>query len=205
MSAEILQIPVPGSDNFSYLIICQTTGKGLAIDPGRDPDPLLAAVHERKVQLEIVANTHGHQDHIAGNRKVLGTSSVILAAHPADVPRADLLLGEGTCLSVGNLTIEVLHTPGHTPGSVCFHPPGALITGDTLFVTRCGRADFPGSDPAALYRSLLRLATFPPDTQVFPGHDYGPCPHSTIAFERQHNPYLQCPDLESFLRLRMGA
>jgi len=205
MKAEILQIPVPDSDNFSYLVICQSTGIGLAIDPGRDPGPLLTAIRNRKVQLEILANTHGHQDHIAGNRKVLENSSAILAAHPADVPDADLMLDEGTRLSVGDLSVEVLHTPGHSPGSVCFHPPGALITGDTLFVTRCGRADFPGSDPTALYHSLQRLASFPPETQVFPGHDYGPRSHSTIAFEQQNNPYLRCPDLESFLRLRMGA
>ena len=92
----------------------------------------------------------------------------------------------------------------HTPGSLVFNPPGALITGDTLFVTRCGRADFTGSDPAALYHSLMRLAAFPAETQVFPGHDYGPKPHSTIAFEREHNEYLRCPDLESFITLRMG-
>ena len=205
MAAEILQIPVPGTDNFSYLVICQTTGKGMAIDPGRDPEPLLATIRERKVQLVILANTHGHQDHIAGNRKVLEASGAVLAAHPADISGADLLFEDGSSLSVGDLHIEVLHTPGHTPGSVCFHLPGAVITGDTLFVTRCGRADFPGSDPAALYNSLLRLASLPSDTRVFPGHDYGPHPHSTIAFEQQHNPYLQCPDLESFLKLRMGA
>ncbi|MDH3999293.1 MAG: MBL fold metallo-hydrolase, partial [Desulfuromonadales bacterium] len=84
------------------------------------------------------------------------------------------------------------------------NPPGALITGDTLFVTRCGRADFPGSDPEAMYRSLQRLAAFSAETKVYPGHDYGPQPSSTIGYEREHNDYLKCPDLESFLRLRMG-
>ncbi len=105
---------------------------------------------------------------------------------------------------MGQHLVQILHTPGHTPGSISLHAPGALITGDTLFVTFVGRADLPGSDPAALYRSLRRLADFPPQTRVYPGHDYGPQPVSTIAFERQHNPYLQCPDLESFLRLRLG-
>jgi len=84
------------------------------------------------------------------------------------------------------------------------NPPGALLTGDTLFVTHVGRADLPGSDAEALYASLQRLAAFPADTLVFPGHDYGPMPVSSIAFEREHNPYLRCPDLASFLRLRLG-
>ena len=94
--------------------------------------------------------------------------------------------------------------PGHTPGSLTLHPPGALITGDTLFVTFVGRADLAGSDPEALYRSLRRLAEFPAATRVYPGHDYGPQPVSTIGFEIAHNPYLQCPDLASFLKLRLG-
>jgi glyoxylase-like metal-dependent hydrolase (beta-lactamase superfamily II) len=120
------------------------------------------------------------------------------------VPGADIPLQEGSILSVGEGTVEILHTPGHTPGSIVLHPPGALITGDTLFVTFVGRADLAGSDPEALYHSLRRLAAFPPDTAIYPGHDYGPRPVSTVAYERENNPYLQCPDLESFLHLRMG-
>ena len=119
------------------------------------------------------------------------------------MPAADLPLTEGSTLAVGTGEVKILHTPGHTPGSLTLHPPGALITGDTLFVTFVGRADLPGSDPAALYNSLRRLADFAPETHIYPGHDYGPQPSSTVAFERQHNPYLQCADLDSFLRLRM--
>lgn len=204
MTPDIIQIPVAGADNFSYLVICPQTGKALAVDPGMSPESLLGVVRERGVTLEVLANTHGHRDHVAGNAAVLKATGARLAANPLDVPGADLVLGEGSRLQVGLFAVEVLHTPGHTPGSLVFNPPGALITGDTLFVTRCGRADFPGSDPDALYHSLLRLAAFPPETRVFPGHDYGPKPHSTIAYEREHNDYLKCPDLESFIRLRMG-
>lgn len=204
MKPEILQIPVAGTDNFSYLVVCPETGKALGVDPGMSPEGMLALLRSRELTLEILANTHGHQDHIAGNAEVLQATGAKLAACPLDVRNAEILLSEGSRLHLGSVTVEVLHTPGHTPGSVVYNPTGALITGDTLFVTRCGRADFPGSDPSALYHSLLRLAAFPAETRVFPGHDYGPKPHSTIAYEREHNAYLQCPDLESFLRLRMG-
>ncbi len=201
---EIIQIPVAGADNFSYLVICPRSGKALGIDPGVAPGSLLSVVRDCELSLEVLANTHGHGDHIAGNGEVLEKTGAKLAASLIDVPGAEIALSEGSQLQIGSLTIDVLHTPGHTPGSLVFNPPGALITGDTLFVTRCGRADFPGSDPEALYRSLLRLAAYPPETKVFPGHDYGPKPQSTIAFEREHNEYMKCPDLESFLKLRMG-
>lgn len=204
MPLEIVQIRAGEMDNFSYLIFCPATRKGIGVDPSFASESLLQAVQERGATLEVLVNTHGHHDHTAGNNAVLEATGARLAAHPADVPQAQIPLKDGSVLTVGGSSIEVLHTPGHTPGSITLHPPGALITGDTLFVTFVGRADLSGSDPEALYRSLRRLADFPPETKVYPGHDYGPRPVSTIAFEREHNPYLKCSDLKSFLRLRMG-
>lgn len=204
MSLEIVQIQAGAMANFSYLLWCPASRRGVAVDPSFAPEALLAAVRQRQVRLELLVNTHGHHDHGAGNQAVMQATGARLAAHPADLPEADLPLAEGVQLTVGESAVAVLHTPGHTPGSIVLHPPGALITGDTLFVTRVGRADLPGSDPPALYASLRRLAALPPATLVYPGHDYGPQPVSTIGFEREHNPYLQCPDLDSFLRLRLG-
>jgi glyoxylase-like metal-dependent hydrolase (beta-lactamase superfamily II) len=201
---EIIQIPVAGTDNFSYLVICPQSGKALGVDPGVSPESMLGVVRERELTLEVLANTHGHGDHIAGNGEVLRVTGAKLAASLIDVPGAEIALSEGSQLQIGSIIVDVLHTPGHTPGGLVFNPPGSLITGDTLFVTRCGRADFPGSDPEAMYHSLIRLAAYPPATKVFPGHDYGPKPHSTIGYEREHNEYMKCPDLESFIKLRMG-
>ncbi len=203
MSLEIVQIAAGHMDNFSYLVYCPASGKGLGVDPSFAPETLLEELGQRQVTLEVLVNTHGHGDHIAGNERVLAETGARLAAHPLDMPEADIQLREGSVLQVGEGQVAVLHTPGHTPGSIALNPPGALITGDTLFVTRCGRADMPSSDPEALYLSLMRLAAFPPETRVYPGHDYGPQPSSTIAFERANNPYLQCPDLQSFIKLRM--
>lgn len=200
---EVVQCRV-GGDNFAYLVVCPVTGQALGVDPGREPAVLLDELRRRGLSLAVLANTHGHADHVAGNAAVLAATGAPLAAHPAELPAVDLALGEGSLLSIGSLAVTVLHTPGHTPGSLAFYVDDALLTGDTLFVSRCGRADFPGSDPAALYHSLARLAALPAATRVYPGHDYGPQPVSTIAWERDNNPYLRCPDLDSFLRLRMG-
>jgi len=204
VTLEVVQIPAGEMNNFAYLVYCPTSRRGLVVDPSFAPDDLLAAAAERGVTIDLLVNTHGHRDHTAGNACILAATGARLAAHPLDVADADVPLAEGTVLTVGEGEVSILHTPGHTPGSVVLHPPGALITGDTLFVTCVGRADLAGSDPASLYRSLCRLASFPPETRIYPGHDYGPRPVSNVAFEREHNPYLQCPDLESFLRLRMG-
>jgi len=201
---QVVQIAAGEMANFSYLVFSPATGRGIGVDPSFAPERLLAAAAERDITLEVLVNTHGHRDHIAGNDRILAATGAKLAAHPADLSRADIPLQDGSILPLGDEAVQVLHTPGHTAGSIVLHPPGALITGDTLFVTCVGRADLAGSDPEALYRSLQRLAAFPPETLLYPGHDYGPRPVSTIDFERANNPYLQCPDLESFLRLRLG-
>jgi len=191
---EIVQIPAGEMANFSYLVYCPETKAGVGVDPSFAPEKLLQAAEQRGISIGVLVNTHGHRDHAAGNDTVLVATGARLAGHPADLPGAQIPLTEGTVIPVGHGAITVLHTPGHTPGSITLNPPGALLTGDTLFVTRCGRADLPGSDPEALYRSLERLASFPPETLVYPGHDYGPKPVSTIAFERQNNPYMAWGD-----------
>lgn len=204
MNLEILQLSSAKSDNFSYLVYCPETLEGMAVDPSFAPDLLLQAAKERGIKIVILANTHGHGDHIAGNPTILAATGARLAAHPLDVPEADIPLAEGTTLKLGQGSIEVLHTPGHTPGSLVFKVGDAIITGDTLFVSRCGRADLAGSKVEDLYQSLQRLKQLPSSTRVYPGHDYGPLPVSTLDWELENNAFIRCPDLESFIRLRMG-
>jgi hydroxyacylglutathione hydrolase len=202
MALEIIQIRAGQMANFSYLLYCPGSGRGAAVDPSFEPQRLLEVAAARQVTIELLINTHGHRDHVAGNTALLQATGARLAGHPADLAEADLFLEDGAVLSIGQESLQVLHTPGHSPGSIVLNPPGALLTGDTLFVTFVGRADLTGSDPEKLYYSLRRLASFPGETLVYPGHDYGPQPVSSIAFELLHNPYLRAGDLASFLQLR---
>ena len=201
---NIIQIPASSMDNFSYLVYCPETLKGAAVDPSQRPELLLEKAEALAVEICLLLNTHGHQDHIAGNPLIRERTGAKLAAHPADVPQPDIALSEGAKLVLGRGILDVMHTPGHTSGSVVFNAGSYIITGDTLFVGRCGRADLPGSDVAALYDSLQRLKQLPQETRIYPGHDYGPTPTSTLGWELAHNEFLKCPDLQSFITLRMG-
>lgn len=200
----IVQLDASEMDNFSYLIYCPETLQGAAVDPSMRPEVLLAEAERRGVTLTLLLNTHGHQDHIAGNPQIMAQSNVQLAASQIDLPSPDIPLTEGTKILLGNGEIEALHTPGHTPGSVIFKIGAKIITGDTLFVSRCGRADLPGSNVADLYNSLQRLKALPPETHIYPGHNYGPTTTSTIGWEQSNNDFLNCPDLASFIKLRIG-
>lgn len=200
---QIIQIEASKMDNFSYLIYCPETLRGAAVDPSMRPELILEKAAGLGVKLRLLLNTHGHQDHTAGNELILESTGAKLAAHPDDLPNSDIPLTEGSKLELGNSIIEVIHTPGHTPGSVIFKIDKQIITGDTLFVSRCGRADLPGSDVVALYDSLQRLKKLPGATKIYPGHDYGPTVTSTIGWELENNDYLKCPNLLSFTKLRL--
>ncbi len=201
---SIEQIPASDMENFSYLVYCPETLQGAAIDPSFYPQRLLDKARELGIELRYLLNTHGHRDHIAGNGTILEQTAAQLAAHPLDVPTAEIHLQDGDKITLGHSAIEVLHTPGHTPGGLVFNCDGKLVTGDTLFVSRCGRADLPGSDVEQLYASLQRLKALPSAWEVYPGHNYGPTPTSTLQWELDNNDFLKCPDLQSFIRLRMG-
>ena len=197
-------------ENFIYLIHDHATNRAAVVDPAWDVPQVLRLAGKQGVRITDILLTHSHHDHINGISDVLDKYDAQLHlmkdeaqfwGQALDMPT---LHHGGDVIALGETQIKTLLTPGHTPGSACYHVGNELITGDTLFVTRCGRADLRNGDPAALYHSLLRLAAYPPETKVYPGHDYGPKPNSTIAFEREHNDFIKCPDLESFIRLRMG-
>ncbi|HSM89834.1 MAG TPA: MBL fold metallo-hydrolase [Desulfobacterales bacterium] len=186
----IRQLEVGHMDNFCYLVGCEKTRKAMAIDPGADVDRVLAEAQKERLVIETIVNTHGHGDHTAGSARLkalTGARIVIHALEAAAVPQADILIPGDQELRVGDITFKVFHTPGHTPGGICLYAEGNLFTGDTLFVGDSGRTDLKGGDRPTLGASIRRLMTLPDDTVVWPGHDYGPTPSSTLGWEKRHN------------------
>lgn len=204
VALEVLQIEAGQMDNFAYLVFCSQTRQAVVVDPSLAPQAVLAAAQEQRLELVGLLNTHGHHDHIAGNGEILAAAKVPHWGHPLDLPDADRQLLEGVEVVVGAGRIRVMHTPGHTPGSVVLQTGAGLIAGDTLFVGRCGRADLPGSDVDLLYDSLQRLKGLEKSLKVYPGHNYGVRPVSTLGEELQENEFLKAADRASFIRLRMG-
>ncbi len=204
VALEVLQIAAGEMNNFAYLVFCTQTRKAVVVDPSLAPQAVLEVAAQQHLEIVGLLNTHGHHDHIAGNAEIQAVAKVPHWGHPLDLPDADQQLLEGTEVVVGRGVIRVMHTPGHTPGSVVLQAGGGLITGDTLFVGRCGRADLPGSDVDQLYDSLQRLRKLDKSLKIYPGHDYGVRPVSTLAEELQENDFLNAADRASFIRLRMG-
>jgi hydroxyacylglutathione hydrolase len=186
----IKQLDIGFMDNFCYIVGCEKTRKALVIDPGRDVDRIVSAAENQGLEIEAIVNTHGHGDHTAGNaelKSLTGAKIIIHALDAAGYPTADVLLKDDNTLQLGGITFDVIHTPGHTPGGICLHAQGNLFTGDTLFVGDSGRTDLPGGDRPTLGKSIRRLMQLPDDTIIWPGHDYGPMPTSTIGWEKRNN------------------
>ncbi|MDJ0808569.1 MAG: MBL fold metallo-hydrolase [Desulfobacterales bacterium] len=186
----IKQLEVGTMDNFCYLIGCQATRKALVIDPSGDVAAILAAAAHANLVIETIVNTHGHGDHTAGNAALKSQTGARILIHAEDAgtyPQADDHLQDNDRIRIGDITLKVIHTPGHTPGGICLYVEGHLFTGDTLFVGDSGRTDLPGGHRPTLGASIRRLMELPDETVVWPGHDYGPTPSSTLAWEKRHN------------------
>ena len=186
----IKQIAIGYMDNFSYVVGCENTRQALVIDPGADVERIASMAAEEDLKIVTIVNTHGHGDHTAGNAELKSLTGANVIIHERDgdrYPAADILLSDEKNLQLGDLTLDVIHTPGHTPGGICLYAQGNLFTGDTLFVGDSGRTDLAGGDRPTLGRAIRRLMELPDDTVVWPGHDYGPTPSSTLGWEKRNN------------------
>ena len=217
--------PVAGQmANFMYLLGDSQTREAFVVDPAWDVRSLLDVAEEDGYTVRGALVTHYHPDHVGGDLwgvqveglgRLLEQVSVPIYVnkHEADglkkvtgLEETDLKrVDDSDRVKIGEVEIQFLHTPGHTPGSQCFLVDNRLVAGDTLFVQGCGRVDLPGGDPDALYYSLTgKLAKLPSDTVLYPGHHYGPTPTSTIGDELKHNHYLRVGSLEDWRRLMRG-
>ena len=209
--------------NFAYLIGDRETGDCVVVDPAYAADDLVDALEADGMHLSGVLVTHHHPDHVGGS--MMGFSLKGLAelmervsvpvhvnTHEADwvsritgIARSDLTAHEhGDKVSVGDIDIELLHTPGHTPGSQCFLLDDRLVAGDTLFLEGCGRTDFPGGDIDDMYRSLQQLAQLPGNPTVFPGHWYSAEPSASLAEVRRSNYVYRVNNLDQWRALMGG-
>ena len=186
--------------NLSYIVADGEGGNGAVIDPAGDAGRILKAIESEGLRIGYILNTHGHPDHTSGNRKLVSETGARVAAHRLAGVKKDIALEDGARLKMGSLELEVMHTPGHTRDSVCFLAGRRLFTGDTLFVGECGRTDMSGGDAGALYDSLFnKILKLPDEVEIYPGHDYGPRPTSTIGQERRTNYTLQPRTREEFI------
>ena len=175
-----------------YILGCEETKEGLVIDPGGDADRIVKEITNLKLKIRYILITHGHMDHTGGAEEVRKITHAPLWIHPLDAGglsfQADSLLSDGQEISLGNFTISVIHTPGHSPGGVSFYAPGAVFTGDTLFAGSIGRTDFPGGDHNQLIQGVIqKIFPLGDKLRVYPGHG----PRTTIGQERAHNPFFR--------------
>ncbi len=187
--------------------VCSSYGEAIVIDPGGSGRDILQFIVDEQLLIRAVVNTHGHGDHIMGNGFLMEATDAKLVIHEADAailtdpqrnlssfmgrevtgPGADRYVSDGDTIAFGRSSVNVWHTPGHTPGSICLVGEGLVFSGDTLFAGSHGRTDLPGGDESQMQKSLERLAQLPEDTVVYPGHGSS----STIGKERRSNPYVQ--------------
>lgn len=212
MAVEIEQLLVGRMAVFCYIVSCSETNTALVIDPGGDEDRVAGRVKEKKLDLKYIVNTHFHGDHSCGNLRMKEITGAEILIHEMDAPfllepaavelmaklgfkpspPADRTVKDGDTIELGRLSIAVLHTPGHSPGGMCLLVEDNLFTGDTLFVGGIGRTDLPASSHTDFMKSIReKLLVLPDETVVWPGHNYGPNPSSTIGLEKVANPWLR--------------
>ena len=198
----VKQFLTGGDRNFGYLVADEATKQAVVIDPSYSPKMVVDTAGEHGYTIRYIFCTHGHFDHTNGNTEIQKLTGKQPLLFTDTEPESGISIVDNASLPLGELTIKVIHTPGHTTDSICLYIDDAVFTGDTLFVGKIGGTDF-GTQARTEYEALhQKLLTLPDETRVFPGHNYGVAPESTIGHERETNPFLIQPDFESFVDLK---
>lgn len=198
-------------ENFIYLLHDEASNQAAIVDPAWDVEEVIQRAKAKDITITDILLTHSHHDHVNGIEHVLNQYDAQIHLLKAEATfwgkqlEKPTLHHGGDTIKIGKTEIKVLHTPGHTPGSACYHMGDHLIAGDTLFVFGCGRCDMTGSDPEQMFNSLKHLRTnLPNQTILHPGHNYAPSdPTSTMAAQKQGNPFLHFDQKQDFVKYRM--
>ena len=210
------QVEMGPMQNYVYLIGSRETRKVAVVDAAWDVEEIIRLAARDDMEITHAFVTHTHPDHVGGRfagmeiegvEELLSKCKAKIVVHKAEaeflkgVSASDIVKAEsGDKIDIGGVEVQLLHTPGHTPGSQCFLVDKRIVSGDTLFIGSCGRIDLPGSDPEQMYYSLTqKLMALPDETILFPGHNYSVQPTSTMGEQKQSNPYLQFHSLKQFL------
>jgi hydroxyacylglutathione hydrolase len=210
------QIEIGPMQNYVYLIGSTESRKAAVVDAAWDIDEILRIAAQDEMEITHALVTHTHPDHVGGGfagMEIAGVTELLekckakVVVHKAEaefikgLSSSDIIKTDtGDKVDVGGLEIQLMHTPGHTPGSQCFVVDNRVVSGDTLFIDACGRVDFPGGSPEQMYYSLTqKLMALPDDMILFPGHNYAPLKHATMGEQKKTNPYLQFSSLKHFL------
>jgi hydroxyacylglutathione hydrolase len=210
------QIEIGPMHNYVYLIGSTETRKAAVVDAAWDIDEILRVAAQDEIEITHALVTHTHPDHVGGGfvgMEIAGATELLekckakVVVHKAEaefmkgLSSSDMIKTDnGDKVDVGDLEIQLMHTPGHTPGSQCFLVDNRLVSGDTLFIDACGRVDFPGGNPEQMYYSLTqKLMALPDEMILFPGHNYAPLKQATMGEQKKTNPYLKFSSLKQFL------
>ena len=193
-------------DNFSYIVADEKTREAAVVDSSYNASEIARILKAEQFKLKYIVNTHDHSDHTAGNEELLSSFGGKVVTHRFSRINRDIVVDDSDILAIGSVRIKIIYTPGHTPDGICLLvDEKKLLTGDTLFVGECGRTDMPGGNAKELYSSFFnKLLKLDDDIEVYPGHDYGLKPKSTIGEERRSNYVLQPQSLQEFLEF-MGT
>jgi len=200
---KVYQLGVGSMQNFTYVLEDEDTKEAVVIDPSWDLDLVMETIERNGLQVKYIINTHHHFDHTIGNDALTKLTKSRVIQHESSTLKNDIKISNGEKILFGKSELSVMHTPGHSKDSICLVGDGKIFSGDALFVGNCGRIDLPGGSASELYHSLFDVICKLDDNLVlYPGHNYGSSPHSTIGKEKKTNFVLQPrtePEFVSFM------